>query len=137
MKTIIVETTVTASPEKVWDYWNSAQHISKWAFASDDWSAEPVKNDLREGGKFLTRMAAKDGSTGFDFSGTYTKVIPHETIAYTLDDGRVVTIDFKDEGHGDVHIVQEFEMESQNSEEVQRGGWQAFLDNFKKHVEQN
>lgn len=135
MKTITIETTVQAGIDKVWEYWNGAEHIPHWAFASDDWGAIPGTNDLQEGGKFSTRMAAKDGSAAFDFSGTYTKVVPHAELDYVLDDGRTVTIDFEEAGNGSVRIVQEFEMESQNSEEMQRGGWQAYLDNFKKYVE--
>ena len=134
---ITVQTTVHAPLEKVWEYWNGSEHIPRWAFASDDWAATAKVNDLREGGKFSTRMFAKDESSSFDFSGTYTTVIPQSEIAYTLDDDREVTTVFEKEGDGAVKIVQTFEMEAGNSEEMQRGGWQAFLDNFKKYTEAN
>jgi uncharacterized protein YndB with AHSA1/START domain len=137
MNKIKVEVTVNCSIDKVWEYWTGPEHITKWAFASDDWECPHAENDLREGGKFLTRMSAKDGSSAFDFTGTYTKIIPHEKIEYTMDDGRTVTIDFeKVDGEG-VKISEEFEMESENSEELQRTGWQAILNNFKRHTENN
>ncbi len=135
MKKIQIEVTVNARLDRVWECWNGSEHIPHWAFASDDWGATPVRNDLREGGSFVTRMAAKDGSASFDFSGTYTKVVPHAEIDYTIDDARAVTVTFRETGEGTVEITQEFEMEQENSEELQRAGWQAFLDNFKKYVE--
>ncbi|MES2437115.1 MAG: SRPBCC domain-containing protein [Patescibacteria group bacterium] len=136
MQKIKIETTVHASPEKVWEYWNGAEHIPHWAFASDDWGATSKTNDLKEGGRFLTYMAPRDGSPGFDFSGVYTKVIAPTKLDYTIDDGRTVTVDFEQVGDS-VKIVQEFEMENENTEELQRSGWQGFLDNFKKYVEGN
>lgn len=135
MKKIQIEVSVHANKEKVWEYWNGSDHIPNWAFASDDWSATPTVNDLKEGGTFSTLMAAKDGSAAFDFSGTYTKVVPYSAISYTLDDGRTVSVDFREVDEGIVEIVQEFEMEQENSEEMQKVGWQAFLDNFKKYAE--
>jgi uncharacterized protein YndB with AHSA1/START domain len=135
MQKIKVETTINAPIEKVWEYWNDPNHITKWAFASDDWEAPHAENDLIVGGKFLTRMAAKDGSSSFDFVGTYTNVIPNEEIGYTIADGRTVSAHFEKLGENSTKVVEEFEMENQNSEEMQRGGWQAMLDNFKKYVE--
>jgi uncharacterized protein YndB with AHSA1/START domain len=135
MKKIKIETTVKADIEKVWIYWNSPEHITKWAFASDDWEAPYAENDVREGGKLLTRMAAKDGSSSFDLVGTYTKVIPKQLIEYTMTDGRIVSVNFEPVDPGMVKIVEEFEMENETSEEMQRNGWQAILENFKKHVE--
>ncbi|MES2668272.1 MAG: SRPBCC domain-containing protein [Patescibacteria group bacterium] len=135
MKKIKIEAVVKGGIEKVWEYWNGSEHIPNWAFASEDWGASVVRNDLREGGSFSTRMAANDGSAAFDFSGTYTKVVPYSEVSYTLDDGRAVSVAFKESDGGTVEIVQEFEMEQENSEEMQRAGWQAFLDNFKKYAE--
>jgi uncharacterized protein YndB with AHSA1/START domain len=135
MKKIKIETTIKAPAEKIWEYWNGAEHIPHWAFASSEWGAEPVSNDLKEGGRFVTKMFAKDGSSSFDFSGVYTKVSPYSELDYTLDDGRTVTVDFEQATDDEVRIVQEFEMEDQNTEEMQRAGWQAYLDNFKKYVE--
>jgi len=135
MKKIQIETVVNADINKVWEYWNSPEHITKWAFASDDWECPHAENDVKVGGKFLTRMAAKDGSASFDVVGTYTEVVPNSKLAYTMSDGRTVSVDFEQMPDGGVKIVEVFEMENENSEEMQRSGWQAILDNFKKHVE--
>ncbi|MFB5759998.1 SRPBCC family protein [Paenibacillus medicaginis] len=132
--TITVETTVHAPMEKVWSYWTEPQHITKWSFAAEDWHAPKAENDLRAGGAFLTRMEAKDGSFGFDFSGVYDEVRPHECIAYTLGDGRKVAITFSGQG-SDTRVTEVFEAESENPIEMQQAGWQAFLDNFKKYCE--
>lgn len=134
-KFITVETTVNAPVEKVWNAFTEPQHITKWAFASDDWEAPAAENDLRVGGKFKTTMAAKDGSTSFDFTGTYTHVEPNKYFAYDMDDGRKVHVFFEDRGDGTTHVTEIFEMEHTNSEELQQSGWQSILDNFKKYVE--
>lgn len=135
MKTITIETTVAAPIERVWECWVRPEHITKWAFASDDWESPYAENDVREGGKFLTRMQAKDGSEGFDLTGAYVTVVSMQKIDSVLDDGRPVQVVFTDMGEGQVKITQEFAMENENSEELQRSGWQAILDNFRKHVE--
>ncbi|MDD9269259.1 SRPBCC family protein [Paenibacillus sp. GCM10023248] len=132
--TITVETTVHAPVEKVWANWTEPQHITQWSFASDDWHAPNAENDLRAGGKFLTRMEAKDGSFGFDFGGVYDEVKTNELLVYTLGDGRQVTIHFTAQGN-DTRIVEEFEAEGTHPVEQQQAGWQAFLDNFKKYTE--
>ncbi|MFB5266849.1 SRPBCC family protein [Paenibacillus enshidis] len=131
---ITVETTVDAPMEKVWSYWTEPQHITKWSFAAEDWHAPKAENDLRAGGAFLTRMEAKDGSFGFDFSGVYDEVRFHEFIAYTLGDGRKVAITFSSRG-SDTRVTEVFEAESENPIEMQQAGWQTFLDNFKKYCE--
>lgn len=133
-KNITVETTVNASIEKVWERWTGPNHIPKWAFASDDWEAPHAENDVRTGGKFKTVMAAKDKSASFDFEGTYTNVKKHELIEYDIADGRHVKIEFAQTPNG-VKITETFEMENENSREMQQGGWQAFLENFKKYAE--
>ncbi|HEY0964567.1 MAG TPA: SRPBCC domain-containing protein [Candidatus Paceibacterota bacterium] len=135
-KTITISAEVAAPIEKVWEYWTNPKHITKWAFASDDWEAPHAENDLRTGGKFLTRMQAKDGSAGFDLTGEYNEVVQNERIAYTMDDGRTVVTIFEGTDEG-THIVSTFEMENENPEEMQREGWQSILNNFKKHVEEN
>ena len=131
---ITVETIVNAPIEKVWDYWTQPEHITQWAFASDDWEAPRAENDLRVGGRFVTVMAAKDKSSSFDFGGTYTAVIEHNLIQYDMEDGRQVAIQFTPTADG-VRVTETFDMETENSEELQRNGWQAIMDNFKKHVE--
>lgn len=135
-KAITVQATVNASIEKVWKYWNEPNHITQWAFASDDWHAPSATNDLRVDGTFSTTMAAKDGSFSFDFGGVYTNVEKHKTIEYTIADGRKVKISFAAEGN-QTRVVETFELESENPEEMQRGGWQAILNNFKKYAEGN
>ena len=132
--TITVQTTISAPIEKVWEFWNKPEHIMNWAFASDDWEAPTAQNDLQVGGKFVTTMAAKDKSASFDFSGVYTNVTEHEVIEYTMDDGRKVSVKFETAPEG-VQITETFEPENENSEEMQRAGWQAILNNFKKLVE--
>src|SRR5206468_6649167 len=94
-KTVItVENTVNAPVEKVWEHWTKPEHITQWNNASDDWHTPHAENDPRTGGKFLTRMEAKDGSFGFDFGGVYDEVVPNESIQYTMEDGRKVNIKF-------------------------------------------
>lgn len=134
-KTIItVENTINAPVEKVWETWNKPEHITKWCNASDDWHTPRAENDLREGGRFVSRMEAKDGSMGFDFGGVYTTVKLHEYIGYTMDDGREVKITFTGKGNS-TRLVESFEAENTNSPEMQKAGWQAILDNFKKYTE--
>ncbi|MES3004859.1 MAG: SRPBCC domain-containing protein [Patescibacteria group bacterium] len=136
MKKITVQTKISAPIEKVWDYWNNPVHITKWAFASDDWECPHAEVDLKEGGEMLTRMSAKDGTSSFDLTAVYTKVIPLEQVDYTMGDNRTVSTKFEKVGE-DVVVTEEFEMESENTEELQRNGWQVILDNFKKSVEGN
>ncbi len=135
MKKITIETIINNNIEKVWEYWNDPKHIVNWAFASDDWESPYAENDIREGGQFLTRMSAKDKSSSFDFVGRYTDVVPNERIEYIINDGRTVTVIFEKISDEVTKITEEFEMENENTEEVQRTGWQSILDNFKKYVE--
>jgi uncharacterized protein YndB with AHSA1/START domain len=132
---ITVETVVKAPIEKVWEYWNKPEHIVHWAFASDDWEAPAAENDLRVGGTFKTTMAAKDKSTSFDFAGVYSAVKENELIEYDFGD-RHAKVEFTILPEG-VKITQTFDPENENSEEKQRSGWQAILNNFKKYVESN
>lgn len=125
---------VKAPIEKVWEYYTSPNHITKWAFAQDDWEAPYAENDVKVGGRFKTTMAAKDKSAQFDFTGVYTQVKPHELIEYKLDDGRMVTVTFS-KTPTSVQIIVMFEMEHENSRELQQQGWQAILNNFKKYCE--
>ena len=131
---ITVESTVNASVEKVWEFWTTPKHIEKWNNASDDWHTPYAENDLRIGGKFLSRMAAKDGSFSFDFEGIYSDLKQNEAINYTMADGRKAKISFVEEENS-TKITEIFEAEAANSIEIQQGGWQAILDNFKKYVE--
>lgn len=134
MKTITVETTISAPIEKVWECWNKPEHITGWAFASDDWEAPTAENDLRVGGKFKTRMQSKDGKEGFDFEGTYDAVKENELTEYTMTDGRHVKVELEETPQG-VRVTETFDPEHENPEEMQINGWQAILDNFKKYAE--
>lgn len=128
---ITIESTVQAPVAKVWDYWNKPEHITHWAFASDDWHAPKAENDLRTGGKFSTTMAAKDGSFSFEFGGEYTDVKEHKLIEYTMGDGRKVSVLFTTVEDA-TKVVETFEAEDENPVEMQREGWQTILNNFKK-----
>jgi uncharacterized protein YndB with AHSA1/START domain len=131
---ITVETVVNVERDEVWELFNNPKDIKKWASASEDWHTTKSSNDLRIGGKFSHRMEAKDGSAGFDFAGTYDEVEKPERIAYTMDDGRKVEITFEDLV-GSTRIIETFDPEQENTEEFQKAGWQAILDNFKKYAE--
>ena len=130
---ITVEVIVNAPIAKVWKAYTSPSDIVQWNAASDDWHTTKASVDLRVGGEFSSRMEAKDGSFGFDFAGTYTAIVPHERIEYAFGD-RVATVEFADTAEG-VHVAVTFDAESTHSEEQQRDGWQAILNNFKRHVE--
>ncbi|MBP9869413.1 SRPBCC family protein [Patescibacteria group bacterium] len=132
---VTVETVVRASPEKVWSAWTEPEHVTKWNAASADWHSPRATNDLRVDGRFNTRMESRDGSQGFDFEGTYIDVVPHQRIAYVMDDGRKVDITFTQEGES-VKVVETFDAETENSVEMQKAGWQSIMDGFKKYVEE-
>ncbi len=131
---ITVNVTVNTPIEKVWKLWTSPEDITQWNSASDDWHTPKAENDLRAGGKFTWRMEAKDGSMGFYFGGVYTNVKENERIAYTMGDERKVEITFDTTADG-VNITETFEAENTNPIDMQRTGWQAILNNFKKYAE--
>lgn len=133
-KNITVEATVNAPVEKVWTLWTTPDHITQWNYASNEWHTPRAENDLRVGGSFLSRMEARDGSLGFDFTGEYVEVAPHKKIVYTIADGRLVTITFTALGQT-TKVVEQFEAENTHPMEMQRTGWQAILDNFKNYAE--
>jgi uncharacterized protein YndB with AHSA1/START domain len=131
---IIVENTISVPVEKLWQYWVAPEHIKRWNHASADWHTPFAENDLRVGGKFLSRMEARDGSFGFDFGGVYDKVKINELIEYTLGDGRKVKVSFFPVENG-TRLVEIFEAENSNPVEMQKTGWQSILDNFKNYAE--
>jgi uncharacterized protein YndB with AHSA1/START domain len=131
---ITVETVVKAELGKVWDAWSDPVDIKQWNAPQEDWHTTRSSVDLREGGKFLARMEAKDGSMGFDFEGTYTRVVPHKTIECRLSDGREVKVEFVEQPGG-VLVRETFDAETENSPELQRTGWQAILNNFTRYME--
>jgi uncharacterized protein YndB with AHSA1/START domain len=134
--TLTIEASVNASMEKVWKYWTEPNHIVNWNSAHPSWHCPKAEHDLKPGGKFSFRMEAVDGSFGFDFGGIYDVVTLHQYIEYTLGDGRKVKNTFTSDGKT-THIKSVFEAESENPIEMQQGGWQAILDNFKYYVENN
>lgn len=125
---------IFAPVNQVWTAYLSPRHIVKWNRASPDWHTPSAKNELEPGGSFSYRMEAKDGSMGFDFEGVFQKVEPNELISYLMADGREVTVEF-DDLNEKTRVSVTFDAEEMNSEELQREGWKAILDNFKKHVE--
>jgi uncharacterized protein YndB with AHSA1/START domain len=133
---VTVESTINAPVEKVWKYWSAPEHITKWCSPSEDWHAPKAENDLKTGGKFSTRMEAKDGSFGFDFGGVYDEVKTNELIEYTMGDGRKVIVQFTSNGN-ETKVVETFDAENENPVDFQKSGWQAILDNFKKYTEAN
>lgn len=130
---ITVETIVNAPIDIVWNAYNSPEHIVKWNAASDDWHTTSSSVDLRVRGNFSSRMEAKDGSFGFDFAGTYTKVEANKLIEYAFGD-RTAQVEFSAEPHC-VKVRVSFDSEETHSIEQQEQGWQAILNNFKRHVE--
>lgn len=130
---VSVETLVNAPIAKVWNAYTSPAHIKQWNAASDDWHTTAATSDLRVGGAFSSRMEAKDGSAGFDFAGTYTKLVPHQLIEYSFGD-RISVVEFIAAEQG-VTVRVSFDAESTHSVDQQRDGWQAILNNFAKHVQ--
>lgn len=130
---VTIETTVKAPIAKVWAAWTTPNDIKKWNTASDDWHTTQAAVDLRVGGEFSSRMEAKDGSFGFDFAGTYTKVVPNALLEFSFGE-RSAKVEFLN-GEGGVTVRETFDAEAENSVEQQRQGWQSILNNFAKHVE--
>ncbi|TGL44621.1 SRPBCC family protein [Leptospira perdikensis] len=131
---ITVQSTISADNKKVWDYYTQPEHIIHWNFAADDWQCPWAKNDLRVGGKYSARMEAKDGSFGFEFEATYDNIVDQKSFTYTMEDGRKASVALETVGNK-TEVTVKFDAEDQNPIEMQQGGWQAILDNFKKYVE--
>lgn len=131
---ISVTTEVNASLSEVWHAWVTPAEITSWNYASDEWCCPKAELNFEVGGKFSYRMEARDGSAGFDFEGVFTKIIPKETIHFRLEDERLISVDFKETANG-VTIIESFDADAEYSVEQQRQGWQAILNNFKRHVE--
>jgi uncharacterized protein YndB with AHSA1/START domain len=134
MEKITVSIELSVPVLVAWELFTNPIHIPKWCFASADWCAPRAENDLRVGGKFTTRMEAKDGSAGFDFEGVYTDVVHGEHFVYVLEDGREIRVRFT-EHHGVTEIREVFDPETENPIEMQRSGWQSILNNFKQYAE--
>jgi uncharacterized protein YndB with AHSA1/START domain len=134
MKIITIENTIKAPITIVWNCWTMPEHIIKWNYASEDWHTTRSENDLQIGGKFLSRMEAKDGSFGFDFFGFYDEIIFQKSIKYTMGDNRKASLTFEETTSG-IRIIEQFEPETENTIDLQQFGWQAILNNFKTYVE--
>jgi uncharacterized protein YndB with AHSA1/START domain len=130
---ITVETLVRAPIARVWQAWTTPADITQWNAASDDWHTPRASVDLREGGTFSSRMEARDGSMGFDFAGTYTRVDAPHLIEAAFGD-RTLRVEFVPGAEG-VTVRETFDAESTHPVEQQRQGWQAILDRFARHVE--
>lgn len=135
MTAITVKSSVKASLDKVWDYYNDPGHVKQWNAAHESWHCPKAENDLREGGRFHYRMEARDGSFGFDFGGVYDTVNPKASFSYTMDDQRKVTVSFVPVDDSQTNVVVVFDPEAENPVEMQQQGWQAILDNFKNYAE--
>lgn len=132
--TITVKVTISSDEIKVWDYYTAPEHITQWNFANDDWCCPSANNELSIGGKYIARMEAKDGSFGFDFEAVYTEVNIGEKLKYTMSDGRQATVLFNPVSDA-VEVKVTFHADTENPLEMQKAGWQAILNNFKKYVE--
>jgi uncharacterized protein YndB with AHSA1/START domain len=131
---ITVSKNVAANINKVWEYYTQPEHITQWNFATEDWKCPFASNDLKTGGKYLARMEAKDGSFGFDFEAIYDEVSKPHKLAYTMTDGRKASVTFT-ESDNQTQVVVTFDADTQHSADMQKDGWQAILNQFKKHVE--
>lgn len=131
---ITVAATIHADAKKAWDHYTKPGHITKWNFADPSWHCPSASNDMRVGGKYSARMEAKDGSFGFDFEAIYDEIVNGEKFTYTLGDGRQATVIFKKNGD-QTDVTVSFDPENENPLEMQKGGWQAILNNFKSYTE--
>ncbi|NML40824.1 activator of HSP90 ATPase [Chitinophaga sp. G-6-1-13] len=136
MTKITVQTVVASNAQRAWDCYTQPEHITKWNFASDDWHCPSASNDLRVGGKYNARMEAKDGSWGFDFEAIYSNIDSGKSFTYVMGDGRAADVVFEGQGNNTAVTVT-FDAEDQNPAEMQKAGWQAILDNYKKYTEAN
>ena len=131
---ITIETLINSNIENTWDAYMNPERMIHWNFAGEDWHSPQATNDLKVGGKRYVRMEAKDGSFGFDLIGFYDEIILHEKIQYHLEDNRKVVVTFETTDNG-VKVIEQFDPENENSEEMQRAGWLMILENFRKHAE--
>ncbi|TGL57302.1 activator of HSP90 ATPase [Leptospira ognonensis] len=131
---LTVQAKISSDVHKVWNYYTAPEHITKWNFADPSWHCPSAENDLKAGGKYKARMEAKDGSFGFDFEAVYSEVLPEKKLAFTMEDGREATVLFQELGN-ETNVIITFDAENENPIEMQIGGWQSILDQFKKYTE--
>ena len=134
MNMITVNASIQAPITKVWEYWTNPEHVKNWNFAASDWHCPEATNNLEVGGEFHYTMSAKDNSFSFDFWGTYQEIIDQKYLSILIGDGRQMKVSFESTSEV-TKVIEEFEPEKVNTEEMQRAGWQMILDNFKKYVE--
>lgn len=132
---ITVQADISADRQSVWECYTQPKHITQWNFATDEWQCPKAENDLRTGGKYSARMEAKDGSIGFDFEAIYDEVNDGKSFTYTMSDGRTVSVNFEHSGDNQTRVIITFDAENENPADMQRDGWQAILNNFKKYTE--
>jgi uncharacterized protein YndB with AHSA1/START domain len=132
---ITVSTVVHAPLEVAWTAWTQPEHVTYWNFASDDWECPEATNDFWVGGEFHYAMAAKDGSFQFDFWGTHRDIQAQQRIESEMGDGRYMLVEFEAVSSGETKVTESFEPESENPREMQQGGWQAIIENYRKHAE--
>lgn len=132
---LTVQARISSDIHKVWNYYTSPEHITKWNFADPSWHCPSAENDLKAGGKYKARMEAKDGSFGFDFEAVYSEVLPEKKLAFTMEDGREATVLFQELGN-ETNVIITFDAENENPIEMQIGGWQSILNQFKKYTEE-
>ena len=135
MEKISVQGHTRLGIQLAWEAWTKPEHVVNWTFASPDWHSPQANSDLKEGGRFLTRMEAKDGSTGFDFEGTFLQVKEPFLLEYRMDDGREALITFESSPDGTL-VSETFDPEDIHPPEMQKQGWQAIMDNFIRYTEQ-
>lgn len=131
---ISISATVKASKQVVWSCYTDPAHIVNWNFASDDWHCPRAENNLTAGGKYAVFMEAKDGSFGFNLEAVYSNIVVGDSFVYLMADGREVSMALSSIGD-DTRIDIDFDAESLNPVDLQRQGWQAILNNFKKYTE--
>lgn len=131
---ITVQAVIAAEPRKVWEYYTRPEHITQWNFASDDWHCPRASNEMKVGGRYNARMEARDQSFGFDFEAVYEAVEPGKSFIYKMADGRRASVELAPQDR-QTRITVRFDAETENSQEMQKAGWQAILDNFKRYTE--
>lgn len=135
MEPITLDITILKPVSKVWECFTKADHIVNWNFATDDWTCPTAENNLEVGGHFDYRMEAKDGSFGFNFTGTFDEIIPLRKIKYHLDDGRKVEVTFEETDASTTKMTETFDPDPSQPAQMQRDGWYGILNNFHKYVE--
>jgi hypothetical protein len=134
MEKVIVSGLTKLDIQSSWDAWTKPAHIIHWTFASDDWHCPHAQSDLKNEGRFLTRMEAKDGSMGFDFEGTFLRVNAPFLLEYRMDDGRIAEVVFESKPEGTL-ITESFDPENIHPVDMQKAGWQSILDNFVRYTQ--